>query len=366
MSQYPIGGTKDELDTPCLCVDLDVMEENIRRMASYCREHGVAWRPHCKCHKVPAIAHMQLAAGAVGVTCAKLGEAEVMAAGGVRDLLVANQIAGQRKVERLVSLCRIADVICTVDHLDQAKPIAQAAKAAGVAPRVIIEVDIGLNRAGTRPGGATVELAEQITRLAPLRFAGLMAYEGHLLTIRDPKEKRKRIADAIKLVVDTKKEVEQAGIPCELVSCGGTGSFHVTAKLPGVTEIQAGGGIFMDPYYREHCYVSGLDFALTVLATVTGRPTPGRANIDAGWKTTNPALCLPLVAGRDDIKVKFLSAEHGTLTLQRSARDLAIGDRLELVVGYGDFTTCLHDELYAFRGERLEAVWPILARGKIR
>lgn len=366
MSQYLIGRSKSELDTPCLCVDLDRMEANIQRMSDVCREHGVHWRPHVKCHKIPAIAHKQLAAGAIGMTCAKLGEAEVMAAGGVRDLLIANQIVGPRKVERLVSLCRSADPIVAVDDMAQAEPLARAARKAGVAPRVILEIDIGLARAGVLPGKPALELARAVGRLKGLRFSGLMAYEGHLLKVPDPEEKRRAIFAAMKKVVDTKKQIERAGLTCEMVSAGGTGSYQITAQCPGVTELQAGGGIFMDRYYRDVCHVGGLDFALTVLTTVTSRPTPTRANIDAGRKTTNPDLALPLVVGDDDIRVQFLSAEHGTLTVERSAKGLAIGDRLELVVGYGDFTTCLHDELYGFRGDRLEVVWPILGRGKIR
>lgn len=366
MSQYPIGSPKSELDTPCLCIDLDRMEANIQRMADYCRQHGVQWRPHCKCHKTPVIALREIAAGAIGITCAKLGEAEVMAAGGVRDLLIANPLVGKRKMERFVSLCRWADAIATVDHICQAEAIARAAAAVGVKPRVILEVDIGLARCGVAPGSAAVELAKQVSALAPLRFSGFMAYEGHLLGIADAEEKRRRIVEAMKVVADTRQQIERAGLKCDIVSVGGTGSYHITATCPGITELQAGGGIFMDPYYRDHCQVSGLDFALTVLTTVTSRPVPGRANIDAGRKTISSDLAKPLVAGRTDILVDWLSAEHGTLRLEPSAESLAIGDQLELVVGYGDLTTCLHDEFYGFRGDRLEVVWPILGRGKLR
>lgn len=366
MSQYPIGAGKDALDTPCLCVDLGQMERNIEHMASYCREHGVAWRPHEKCHKVPAIACKQLRAGAIGVTCAKVSEAEVMAAGGIRDILIANQIVGRRKLERLVGLCRWADPIVAVDHIAQAEPLAALAREVEVAPRVILEVDVGLNRSGVAPVEPAVELARQIGRLKGIRLVGIMGYEGHLLQVQDPEEKRARIAEAMGLLASVKQGMLEAGLCCDIVSAGGTGSFHITATLPGVTELQAGGGIFMDPFYRNRCNVRGLDFALTVLTTVTSRPARDRAIIDAGRKTTNPDLHMPIVAGREGITVRGLSAEHGTLELDSSAEELAIGDRLELVVGYGDFTTCLHDELYGFRGGRLEVVWPVAGRGKIR
>ena len=366
MSQYPFGSTKDELDTPCLCVDLDLMEKNILDLAQYCKERNVQWRPHSKCHKIPAIAHREVEAGAVGVTCAKVGEAEVMAAGGIRDILIANQIVGAKKIARVVSLCHSADIIVTVDHIDQAVPLANAADQAGVTPRVIIEIDIGLSRAGVLPGEPTIELARKLSELQGIRFAGVMAYEGHLLTIENPDEKRNLIFTAMQTVLDTKNALESAGLTCEIVSVGGTGSYHITADCPGITELQAGGGIFMDPFYRDVCQVPGLEFALTVLTTVTSRPTLSRANIDAGRKSVNTDLALPLIQGREDISVEFFSAEHGTLKLEPSAEHLAMGDQLELIVGYGDLTTCLHDEMYGFRKGRLEVVWPILGRGKIR
>ena len=366
MSQYPLGAGRDALDTPCLCVDLDRMERNIAHMAGYCREHGVDWRPHEKCHKVPAIARKQIEAGAIGVTCAKVTEAEVMAAGGVRDILIANQIVGRRKWERLVGLCHWADPIVAVDDLAQAEPLAALAQEVGVAPRVILEVDVGLNRSGVAPVEPAVDLAKRVARLDGLRLVGIMGYEGHLLQVADPDEKRRRIVDAMAQLAAVKQGMLDAGLRCDIVSAGGTGSFHITATCPGVTEIQAGGGIFMDPFYRDRCHVAGLEFALTVLTTVTSRPARGRAIVDAGRKTTNPDLHVPIVVGREGITVRALSAEHGALELDAAAEDLAIGDRLELVVGYGDFTTCLHDELYGFRNGRLEVVWPIAARGKIR
>ena len=188
VSQSLIGASKFDLDTPLLCIDLDRMENNIRQMAESCRSHGVQWRPHEKCHKTPAIALKEIAAGAIGVTCAKVSEAEVMAAGGVRDILIANMIVGERKWERVASLCRHADPIVTCDHFAQVEPLASICKRHGVAPRVIIEVNLGLDRVGTRPGRETLELAQAISRLPGLRFAGIMGYEGHLLRIADPAE----------------------------------------------------------------------------------------------------------------------------------------------------------------------------------
>ncbi len=365
MSQSLIGTNKYELDTPLLCIDLDRMEANIRLMAETCKANGVQWRPHEKCHKTPAIALMEIAAGAIGVTCAKVSEAEVMAAGGVRDILIANMVVGQRKWERVAALCRHADPIITCDHYAQVEPLAAVCRQRGVAPRVIIEVNLGLDRVGVRPGRDTLELAQAIDQLKGVRFAGIMGYEGHLLRIADQEEKTQKISSAIGLLTGCADAIRQAGLNCDIVSAGGTGSYQITAKCPGIKELQAGGGIFMDPFYRNDCQVTDLEYALTVLATVVSRPTLERAVLDAGRKTMYPDLALPVVVGYPDAKVKRLSAEHCELDLGPRSQDLKIGDKIELVVGYGDFTTVLHDEFHGFRDNRLEVVWPILGRGKL-
>jgi D-serine deaminase-like pyridoxal phosphate-dependent protein len=168
------------------------------------------------------------------------------------------------------------------------------------------------------------------------------------------------------LLVSCKEQVLKSGIACGIVSAGGTGSYQYTVKCPGVTEVQAGGGIFMDPYYRVKCQVQDLDYALTVLATVVSRPTLERAILDAGRKTLNPDVALPVVVGYEDAEVKRLSAEHCELKLGPGSQNLKIGDKVELVVGYGDFTTVLHDEFHGFRNDRLEVIWPILGRGKLQ
>lgn len=366
MSLPRLGVDKLSLDTPSLCIDLDRMEANIAKMAGYCREHGVAWRPHAKCHKSPVISNLEIQAGAIGITCAKVSEAEVHAQGGVRDILIANMIVGEQKWRRIAALCRIADPIIACDHFAQVEPLSAICKAAGVAPRIIIEVDIGLNRVGTSPGKPTLELAQAITQLPGVRFAGIMGYEGHLLRIADQTEKTQKINDAVSILAHTKSQLEAAGIPCPIVSAGGTGSYQITAKCPGVTELQAGGGIFMDPFYRNECQVGELEYALTVLATVVSRPMLDRAVLDSGRKTLNPDVHLPLVVGYPDATIKRMSAEHCELNLTGKSQDLKIGDKVELVVGYGDFTTIFHDEFYGIRQNKLETVIPIPGRGKIQ
>lgn len=366
VSQSPVGRQKFDLDTPVLCIDLDVMESNIERMAGYMRERGKQWRPHQKCHKTPAIAHRQLAAGAIGVTCAKVSDAEVMAANGVRDILIANMIVGERKLERVASLCRSADVIVACDHFAQVEPLAEVCRRNGVECRVIPEVNIGLDRVGVRPGRDTLELARAIDGLEGVRLAGIMGYEGHLLRVEDADEKRKSIDDAIGVLIHCRDLILKDGLPCEIVSAGGTGSYQYTADCEGVTELQAGGGIFADPMYQLQMGVTDLGYALTVLATVVSRPSLDRAVLDSGRKTLNPDHQMPLVKDRDDATPVRLSAEHCELKLEGEAQNLKIGDKLELIVGYTDFTAVLHDAFYGFRGDRLEVVWPILGRGKLQ
>ena len=360
------GATKDDLDTPALILDLDVMEANIRTIAAQCAERSVAWRPHAKGHKAPSIARQQLDAGALGVTCAKLGEAEVMAAAGIRDLLIANLIVGPHKVRRLVELRRRADPIVCVDHADQVAAFSRAMHEAGLRLRVLVEVDIGMKRVGVAPGEETLKLARLVADSPGLKLAGIMGYEGHLLAVADPAEKAASIRNALATLVATAELLRANGLPCPIVSCAGTGSYRYSIQQPGITEIQAGGAIFMDAYYRHTCQVADLNYALTVLTTVVSRPAPDRAIIDAGRKTLNKEVHMPLVAGRDDIRVVSLSAEHGTLELDPSAQGLKIGERLELIPGYADLTTMLHDVYHCFRGGKLESVLPIAARGKLQ
>ncbi len=366
MPQSLVGVRKLDLDTPILCIDLDRMQSNIGKMAGYCREYGVAWRPHAKCHKTPAIALAEIAAGAIGVTCAKVSEAEVLAAGGVRDILIANMIVGARKYERVAALRRWADPIIACDHYAQVQPLAEVCRRNGVEVRLVVEVNLGLNRVGVSPGRDTLELAQAIDRLKGVKLAGIMGYEGHLLQVADQAEKEEKIRESMAVLVGCKEQIVKSGIACDIVSAGGTGSYQYTVQCPGVTEVQAGGGIFMDPYYRVKCQVPGLDYALTVLATVVSRPTLERAILDAGRKTMNPDMAMPVVAGYADAEITRLSAEHCELKLGPESQNLKIGDKIEVVVGYGDYTTVLHDEFYGFRNDRLEVIWPILGRGKLQ
>jgi D-serine deaminase-like pyridoxal phosphate-dependent protein len=364
MAFSPVGMSKHDLDTPALLVDLDKMEKNIETMAAICRKHSINWRPHTKGNKTPAIAHKLLDAGAIGVTCAKLGEAEVMAAAGIKDILVANQVVGVAKMHRLANLQRHADVMVAIDNPVHIQMISDAAEEIGVTVRVLVEVDIGMNRCGVLPEKPALDLARQAEAAPGVVFAGIMGYEGHVMDLPD-QQKEKACGEAIGHLAATKELLEKSGLACGIVSAGGTGSLSHTPGCRGLTEIQAGGGIFMDTFYPSAMNVRGLDQALTILTTIVSHPAPDRAYMDAGRKTTFGAFSLPEVMDRQGIRVTALSAEHGYLELEKDAGLLQIGDKLELISGYSDMTVFLHNQIFGIRADRVEAVWEILGRGKL-
>ncbi|MDE2727353.1 MAG: alanine racemase, partial [Gemmatimonadota bacterium] len=244
-----IGTRKADLDTPVLWVDLDRLENNIRTVGHRLKEAGVDWRPHIKGVKIPAIAHMLLKAGAIGVTCAKLGEAEVMAAGGVEDVLIANQVVGPPKYIRLARLCRQADVKVAVDSDATLEELGRTAVETGVEVGVLVELNTGMERAGVRPGEPVVELARKVHQTPGLRFRGVMAWEGHACVDEDSDWKHGEIRRAVGDLVDSAQRCRAAGLPCDIVSGGGSGTLSVTPDLEGITEIQAGGAIFNDVMY---------------------------------------------------------------------------------------------------------------------
>lgn len=361
-----IGIPKEALDTPVLLVELDVLERNINQMAkTIIREAGVGWRPHTKAMKTPALAHLCLEAGAHGVTCAKLGEAEIMASAGIWDILVANQIVGKTKIDRLVNVCRQSDVMVCVDDIANVRAIDEAARAKGVRPRVLIEVNVGMERAGVLPGEPTLALAKQIVGLENIRFAGLQTWESHVLGAADVVEKRKMVVESLETLIQTADAIRETGIPVEIVSCGGTGTYWMSAFVPGVTEIEAGGGIYCDITYRHEFGVNH-DYALTVLSTVTSRPTETRIICDAGFKTLSGHDNVPELLGHGDVDSFVLSAEHGIITLVEPSGSPEAGDKIKIVPGYSDSTVFLHDAIYGIRGDRVEAVWPLLGRGKLQ
>jgi D-serine deaminase-like pyridoxal phosphate-dependent protein len=361
------GLPKTALDTPALIVDLDALDRNIARMAETFRRAGVGWRPHTKGQKVPALAHRLLAAGAFGVTCAKVSEAEIMAAAGIRDILIANEVIGEQKVRRLANLCTQADVISAVDSPVGIQQLDQAAAEAGTRPRVLVEVDTGMGRCGVTPGQAVVDLARRVVDAPHLRFAGVMGWEGHCATIADPDEKRQAVVTAVGKLTDSADRCRAAGLPVEIVSCSGTGTYQIAASLPGVTEVQAGGGAFGDVHYRDDFHVDH-ECALTVLTTVVSRPNSRLIVTDGGFKTFGLYRCDPEPLGipRPSIERFALSAEHGRVFLTEPNEQLKVGDLLEFIVGYSDSTVYLHDTLFGVQDGIVRVAWPIAGRGKLQ
>ncbi len=360
-----IGQPKDAIDTPALLVDLDRMEANITRVAEICRAHGVAWRPHTKGQKTPEIIRKELGAGAIGATCAKLGEAEALAEAGVRDILIANQIVGPIKLRRLMALLDRADAIVAVDSPAHVSALGAATREACKTLRVVIEVDIGMHRAGVQPGAPVVELALRIHAEQGLRFVGVMGWESHAVTIADPAEKSRTVAAAVAQLTASANQCRAAGLDTTVVSCGGTGTFPYCAQQPGVTEIQVGGAIFSDMHYRTH-YHFDFPCALTLLATVTSRPTLTRVILDAGKKAMSSDAAPPAPVDLALAAPVRLSAEHATLDLAQPSEVPRIGDKLELIVGYSDTTVHLHEQIIAVRDGRVEGVWQVAGRGRLK
>jgi D-serine deaminase-like pyridoxal phosphate-dependent protein len=353
-----------ELDTPALLVDLDILEANIATMASDIAERNCAWRPHSKANKSPAIAHRELAAGAIGITCAKLGEAEVLVANGVFDVLISNQIVGPIKARRLAAINRQpgVDVKVCVDSIGNVQEIAAAAREVGSRVRVLIEINSGMDRAGIDPAD-TVAFARAITELDGVELGGLMTWEGHTMGVKDPDERAAAISSSVQKVLDAAAAVRAAGMPVDIVSCGGTGTYLTTAGLDGVTEVQAGGGIWGDIVYTE--LGANVEPALELVTQVISRPTPTRVIFDAGRKTVDPSNRAPIPIGHEIEKIA-LSAEHGNMTLSTPSDTPRVGDRLSFRIGYSDQVVHLHDALYGVRNGIVEQVIPILGRGRLQ
>lgn len=362
-----IGLKIEELDTPALWVDLGRLDRNIRCVADELQSQGVSWRPHIKGIKVPAIAHMLVRAGAIGVTCGKLGEAEVMAAAGIGDILVANQVVGPQKVARLAAIQHHADVKVAVDSVENVTEIAQAARAIGVEVGLIIEIDTGMHRAGVLPGEPVLVLARFIEKTPGVKLRGLMTWEGHNLSLSDEADKKAGIEDSIGQLLACVDECRRAGLPIEIVSGGGSGTYMYTAKIKGMTEVQAGGAIFCDQSYQA--WGVALEPSLFLRTRVTSRPAPDRLICDAGFKTHTRGFNSPKPTAFAAQSV-VLSAEHGIVTLQDNGNgvndSLKVGTTFDLMPGYGDATVYLHDTLYGVRDGIVETVWDIAARGKLR
>ncbi|MDP3767503.1 MAG: DSD1 family PLP-dependent enzyme, partial [Dehalococcoidia bacterium] len=318
-----------DIPTPALVVDVQAMERNIRRGAEFFAAGACKLRPHFKAHKTPAIARRQLAAGScAGLTCATVGEAEVVVAEGLTDdILIANEVLGPGKAGRVAQLARRADVKVAVDSEAALEDVARAAQAAGVEVGVLVDVNVGLPRCGVEPGEPALELAKRVEASKGVRLRGLMGYEGHVVGIADRAEREPRAQKAVGRLLETVSMVRGAGLPCEIVSAGGTGTYDISGRTEGVTEIQAGSYVLMDTAYAK--LDIPFELAFSVLGTVLSRPKPELCVADCGHKACTMDHGNPDVKGIEGASVLFLSDEHATITLPPDST-IAAGDRIEL------------------------------------
>jgi len=352
-----------QLDTPALLVHLDAMERNLRRMADYFASRPCKLRPHAKTHKCTEVGRRQVELGAIGITCAKLGEAEAMAGGGINDILIANEVVGPSKLRRLAALAARCKLTVAIDDLDNARAIARAAQQAGTEVGTLVEVDVGMARCGIPPDrDRVVRYARELSGTPGLRFRGLMGYEGHAVLIDDPEERRAKAETAVRLLLECLEWVRKAGLDVEIVSGGGTGTYDITSHFEGVTEIQAGSYVFMDARYRQ--VRPEFENALFLAATVVSRPASERVILDAGMKSITHEFGLPTVIGLPGVELVSLSEEHAKCVVKSGSCDLRPGDQVWLLPTHCCTTVNLHERYWCVRGGRLVATWPIEARGK--
>lgn len=363
--------TRDEIPTPALVLDLSRFERNLKRMAAHVARAGKSLRPHAKTHRCPEIARRQIAAGALGVACAKLGEAEVMAAAGIRGLLITTEVVPPAKIERLIELVRTAsDTMVVVDHAENARAISSAARAAGVVVNVMVDIDVGGRRTGIQPGEPAVALARDVASRPGLRLRGLQGYAGHCAHVVGWEARRAASRAAMAPLAETRRLVEAAGLPVEIVAGGSTGTFDIDVEMPELTELQSGSYCVMDIDYRrigdrKSEALTEFEMALTVIATVVSVPTADRAMVDAGLKGFSTDKPFPPEAvERPGVEYSFAGDEHGRLTLRDPDRPVALGERIEFFPPHCDPTINLYDRIFAVRDGKVEDVWEVAARGR--
>lgn len=354
---------KTEIPTPALLLDLEVLKSNVRIMSGYLEKKNACLRPHIKCHKTPEIAKMQIDAGACGLMVAKLGEARVMADAGLKDIAIANQVVQEMKIDELVDLSKDAKISVAVDNPIMVNKISNIATKKGVDVSLVIEVDVGMNRCGVSPGKPALDLAKKVSSSNGVTLGGVMGYEGLAAYVKPLEERKRSCHECYKRLVDTADLVEKAGLKLETVSAGATTSFNIAAEYPGITEIEAGSYVFMDLAHK----MEGVPFkyALSVLTTVVSRPSRERAIIDGGLKTFSETEGFAKAKDMEGMELHQLDEEHGFLKLSDSSLDLNVGDAVEFIPAYASTTVNLHDKFYIMKGNKVENVWKIAARGRV-
>ncbi|MCC0038795.1 MAG: DSD1 family PLP-dependent enzyme [Brucellaceae bacterium] len=364
------GMDEADIQTPCLVLDLDALERNIRKMGDYARAHGMRHRVHGKMHKSVDVAKLQeRLGGAVGVCCQKVSEAEVFVRGGIKDVLVSNQVRDPAKIDRLARLPGFgARIIVCVDDLANVAELSAAARKHGTVLEIFVEIDCGAGRCGVTTTQAVVEIAKAVDAAPNLKFTGIQAYQGAMQHLDKYEDRQAKLDIAIAMVKDAVAGLEAVGLKPELVSGGGTGSYYFESASGVYNELQCGSYAFMDADYGRILDKDGQridqgewENSLFLLTSVMSHAKADKAICDAGLKAQSVDSGLPFVFGRDDVKYIKCSDEHGVIEDPNGV--LAINEKLRLVPGHCDPTCNIHDWYVGVRNGKVETLWPVSARG---
>jgi 3-hydroxy-D-aspartate aldolase len=362
-----IGTALEDVCTPALVIDLDAFERNIAQMGQFAENAGVRHRAHAKTHKSADIALYQIEHGkACGICCQKVSEAEALVDGGVKDVMVSNQVVDPRKIDRLAQLANRARVIVCVDDAYNIEALSQAATRHNATLEVLVEIDVGAGRCGVSSSSEALVMAQQISSVDGLLFAGLQAYQGTAQHVRDYAERKARIDTAIDKVRDTVALLASEGLDCDIVGGAGTGTYYFEGESGVYNEVQSGSYVFMDADYQQvkdadgspiHEFENSLFIYTSIMSTAKAK----QAVCDAGLKAQSVDSGLPVVFGRTDIEYIQCSDEHGVIADPDNT--LKLNDKLMLVPGHCDPTCNVHDWYVGIRDGKVECLWPVTARG---
>jgi 3-hydroxy-D-aspartate aldolase len=363
-----VGMPLEEVGTPALIVDLDAFEKNVATMKAFIEKHGLRLRAHAKTHKSADIARYQIEqGGACGVCCQKVSEAEALVAGGIKDVLVSNQVVDPKKIDRLARMAKQARVLVCVDDPSNVADLSAAAQAHGVTLECLVEIDVGAGRCGVAPGQPAVDLAKAIEAAPGLTFSGIQAYQGAAQHVHDFAERKDKIEAAVAMVRNTVDSLAAVGLTCDIVGGAGTGTYYFEGASGLYNELQCGSYVFMDADYQRVLDPSGkviseFENSLFILTSVMSHAKADKAICDAGLKAQSVDSGLPVIFGRDDVEYIKCSDEHGVIADPKGA--LKLNEKLKLVPGHCDPTCNVHDWYVGVRGGKVEALRPVSARGK--
>jgi len=362
--------SKWELDTPALCVDLDALEANLATLQQAVTRSGIASRPHAKTHKTPAIARMQLESGSVGICTAKVSEAVAMYEYGIDQILMTTINATPFKIQRATDLRRqCSGFVQATDTPANARELSEAAQAAGLVSDVVVDIDSGGHRTGITPGQPALALAQLVDQLPGLRLRGMLCYDGGSQHVQGFETRRTQTLERCAPATETYDLMQRSGLSTEIFSGGGTGTYNIDHETRGLTDIQVGSYVFMDAQYAAIGSATNADVyadfqhSLTILTTVLNAQYEGLVTTDAGAKACTINQPWPIVKGETGMTYRSGSDEFGTLRYDDPSRTYRLGDKLEVIVSHCDPVVNLYDQMYAIRGDRVEAVWQIAARG---